>query len=93
MKWQDIEKGAVCSKFSDFVDTWDEQTTEIKCLYKERTKRSVIYDMCADDVNFSFRRVGDKYTILFDGEYEFIQKETFEFFENVCEQFIKETSV
>lgn len=93
MKWQDVEKGAVCSKFSDFVDTWDEQVTKIEWLYKERTKRSVIYDMCADNVKFSFRKVGNKYTILFAGEYEFIQKETFEFFEDVCEQFIEEISV
>ena len=88
MKWQQREKGNVCEEFAKFVDTWDEKKTEIRCLYHEKTNRSVIFDMSANGEKFSFRRVGLKYSILFKGRYEFIQKETFSFFESVCEEFV-----
>ncbi|OTG85833.1 hypothetical protein B9T31_09565 [Acinetobacter sp. ANC 4558] len=91
-KWFDIEKGAVAQEFKSFVDSWNEQNTSIKCLFHERTGRSVIFDMSADDVVFSFRRVGEKFSLLFNGKYEFIQKETFMFFENICVQYLKDCS-
>lgn len=89
-KWFEVEKGELSQKFKKFVDSWDEDKTKIQCLYHERTKRSVIFDMSADNVKFSFRRVGDKFSILFDSKYEYIQKETFEFFESICLQYLKD---
>lgn len=89
-KWFEVETGAVAQEFKKFVDSWDEDNTIIKCLHHERTKRSVIFDMSADEVKFSFRRVGEKFSLLFNGEHEFIQKETFQFFKNICTQFLKD---
>lgn len=89
-KWLEVETGAVAQEFKKFVDSWDEGSTIIKCLYHERTKRSVIFDMSVDGVKFSFRRVGEKFSLLFNGEYEFIQKETFKFFESICIQYLKD---
>ena len=89
-KWFEVETGTVAQEFKKFVDSWDEDSTSIKCLYHERTGRSVIFDMSADDVKFSFRKVGEKFSLLFNGEYEFIQKETFQFFENICVQYLKD---
>ncbi len=90
MKWQERESGAVCQDFAKFVDSWDEMKTEIKCHHHEKTKRSTIFDMSADGVKFSFRRVGSKYSLLFNDQYEFIQKETYAFFEDICSQFIEQ---
>ncbi|MEC8123764.1 MAG: hypothetical protein VX125_07930 [Pseudomonadota bacterium] len=87
--WQEREKGNVCQEFAKFVDSWDEEKTSIKCLYHEKNKRSTIFDMSADDVKFSFRRVGFKYSILFNGQSEFIQQETYAFFKDICEQYIR----
>lgn len=89
-KWFDVENGVVARQFKDFVDSWDEDCTQIKCLYHERTNRSVIFDMSANDVKFSFRRVGDKFSLLFNGEYEFIQQQTFQFFESICTQYLND---
>ena len=86
--WQQIEKGEVCQAFAKLVESWD-YSEAIECLSYEKTRRVVVYDMAANGIPFSFRKVGDKYSIIFNGDSEFIQKETFDMFEGICRTFIK----
>lgn len=86
--WQNIEKGAVCQAFAKLVEGWD-YSENIECLSYEKTGRVAVYNMAADGIPFSFRKVGDKYSIIFNKESEFIQKETFDMFEGICRTFIK----
>lgn len=86
--WQEIEKGEVCQAFSRLVETWD-CNTEVERLSYEISEMLTIYKMSVDDFEFSFHRVGDKYLIQYLGQGEFIQKETFALFEELCKDFIK----
>ena len=86
LDWQDIEQGQVCKEFADFVETWTEQTTftaDSECSYDMD-----LYYVTADGIPFSFRRIDDSYSIVFNGHAEKIQLSTFEYFvQSLCKEF------
>ena len=86
--WQDLDKQLLCQDLAKLVQSWD-YSENIECLSYEKTGRIAVYNMAADGIPFSFRKVGDKYSIIFNGDSEFIQKETFDLFEGICRTFIK----
>ena len=89
-KWFEVETGDVCQAFKKFVDTWDEQSTLIQGE-GESIGDSEVFKMQADDIPFSFRRVGNKYSIIFDNQAELITKGTYDFFKSLCLNFFKES--
>lgn len=90
MNWQERETGDVSQSFARFVESWDEEKTVIAGEgYK--AGNTEIFNMTADGVSFSFRRVGDKHSIIYGGNAELIHKETFNFFKDLCKKFFEES--
>ena len=89
-KWFEVEKGDVSQEFKKFVDTWDEDSTLIQGE-GESIGDSEVFKMKANDVPFSFRRVGSKYSLIFDGKAELITRSTYEFFKALCLNFFEES--
>ncbi|WP_288419155.1 hypothetical protein [uncultured Acinetobacter sp.] len=90
MNWQERETGEVSKGFARFVDSWDEEKTVISGQ-GEKSGSTEVFNMSADGVPFSFRRVGDKYSIIYGGSAELIHKDTFNFFKDLCKKFFEET--
>ncbi|WP_448761873.1 hypothetical protein [Acinetobacter tandoii] len=89
-KWFEVEKGDVCQAFKKFVDTWDEERTLIQGE-GESVGDSEVFKMKANDVPFSFRRVGSKHSLIFGGKAELIAESTYEFFKALCLNFFEES--
>lgn len=85
--WQEIEQGELCQKFADFVNEWRSSSTLItgEHCYTSRTE---VFNMEANGIPFSFRKVGEKFSLLFNEKSEFIKPETYSFFKEVCQNFI-----
>jgi len=88
--WQEVETGEVMQSFARFSDSWDEQKTKIDGN-AESSQNIESFNMTADGVPFSFRRVGNKHSIIFGGNSELIKKSTFNFFKELCIKFFEET--
>lgn len=76
--WLDVEEGPLCERFDNFLNSWTDDT-EFTIEY-ESSDALDLYCMTADSIPFSFRRIDDRYSLLFDNESETIQQSTFEFF-------------
>lgn len=86
-EWQDVEQGQVSRDFADFVDAWIPGQTAFtsEC---EITENSESYKMKADDVPFTFKRIDDSYSLIYNGCAEEIQKSTFnQFVDSLCAEF------
>ena len=90
MNWQKIETGEVMQSFARFSDSWDEQKTVIDGS-AESSKNIEAFNMTADGIPFSFRRVGNKHSIIFDGKSELIKKSTFDYFKGLCVKFFEDS--
>lgn len=76
--WLDAEEGPLCERFDNFLNSWTDDTEFT--IEHESSDALDLYCMTADSIPFSFRRIDDRYSLLFDNESETIQQETFEFF-------------
>lgn len=76
--WLDAEEGPLAQRFDNFLNSWTDDTEFT--IEHESSEALDLYCMTADGIPFSFRRIDDRYSLLFDNESETIQKETFEFF-------------
>lgn len=76
--WLDAEEGPLCERFDNFLNSWTDDTEFT--IEHESSDALDLYCMTADGIPFSFRRIDDRYNLLFDNESETIQQETFEFF-------------
>lgn len=76
--WLDAEEGPLCERFDNFLNSWTDDTEFT--IEHESSDALDLYCMTADGILFSFRRIDDRYSLLFDNESETIQQETFEFF-------------
>ncbi|WP_441373617.1 hypothetical protein [Acinetobacter lwoffii] len=76
--WLDVEEGPLVQRFDNFLNSWTDDT-EFTIEHKS-SEALDLYCMTADGIPFSFRRIDDRYSLLFDNESETIQQETFEFF-------------
>ena len=76
--WLDAEEGPLCERFDNFLNSWSDDTEFT--IEHESSDALDLYCMTADGIPFSFRRIDDRYSLLFDNESETIQQETFEFF-------------
>ena len=76
--WLDAEEGPLCERFDNFLNSWTDDTEFT--IEHESSDALDLYCMTADGMQFSFRRIDDRYSLLFDNESETIQQETFEFF-------------
>ncbi len=76
--WLDAEEGLLCERFDNFLNSWTDDTEFT--IEHESSDALDLYCMIADNIPFSFRRIDDRYSLLFDNESETIQQETFEFF-------------
>ena len=76
--WLDAEEGPLVQRFDNFLNSWTDDTEFT--IEHESSDALDLYCMTADSIPFSFRRIDDRYSLLFDNESETIQQETFEFF-------------
>lgn len=76
--WLDAEEGPLCERFDHFLNSWTDDTEFT--IEHESSDALDLYCMTADSIPFSFRRIDDRYSMLFDNESETIQQSTFEFF-------------
>lgn len=76
--WLDAEGGPLVQRFDNFLNSWTDDTEFT--IEHESSDALDLYCMTADSIPFSFRRIDDRYSLLFDNESETIQQETFEFF-------------
>ncbi|OAL80686.1 hypothetical protein AY607_03065 [Acinetobacter sp. SFA] len=76
--WLDAEEGPLCERFDNFLNSWTDDTEFT--IEHESSDALDLYCMTANSIPFSFRRIDDRYNLLFDNESETIQQETFEFF-------------
>jgi hypothetical protein len=76
--WLDAEEGLLVQRFDNFLNSWTDDTEFT--IEHESSDALDLYCMTADSIPFSFRRIDDRYSLLFDNESETIQQETFEFF-------------
>jgi len=76
--WLDAEEGPLAHRFDNFLNSWTDDTEFT--IEHESSDALDLYCMTADGIPFSFRRIDDRYSLLFDNESETIQQETFEFF-------------
>ena len=76
--WLDAEEGALAQRFDNFLNSWTDDTEFT--IEHESSDALDLYCMTADGIPFSFRRIDDRYSLLFDNESETIQQETFDFF-------------
>lgn len=76
--WLDVEDGPLCERFDNFLNSWTDDTEFT--IEHESSDALDLYCMTANSIPFSFRRIDDRYNLLFDNESETIQQETFEFF-------------
>lgn len=76
--WLDVEEGPLVRRFDNFLNSWTDDTEFT--IEHESSDSLDLYRMTADGISFSFRRIDDRYSLLFDNESETIQQETFEFF-------------
>ena len=76
--WLDAEEGPLVQRFDHFLNNWTYDTEFT--IEHESSDALDLYCMTADGIPFSFRRIDDRYSLLFDNESETIQQETFEFF-------------
>lgn len=76
--WLDAEEGPLVQRFDNFLNSWTDDTEFT--IEHESSEALDLYCMTADGIPFSFRRIDDRYSLLFDNESETIQQETFEFF-------------
>lgn len=76
--WLDAEEGSLVQRFDNFLNSWTDDTEFT--IEHESSDALDLYCMTADSIPFSFRRIDDRYSLLFDNESETIQQETFEFF-------------
>lgn len=76
--WLDAEEGPLVQCFDNFLNSWTDDTEFT--IEHESSDALDLYRMTADGIPFSFRRIDDRYSLLFDNESETIQQETFEFF-------------
>lgn len=89
-KWQDAEQGPIAQKFASFVNDW---TEEMHIDGGAEVAANVeVYNMTADGVPFSFRRVGNKHSLIFGGQAELIKKSTFDFFKIICTKFFEDSA-
>ena len=78
LHWLDAEEGPLCERFDNFLNSWADDTEFT--IEHESSDALDLYNMTADGIPFSFRRIDDRYSLLFDNESESIQQSTFEFF-------------
>ncbi|MFN4367302.1 MAG: hypothetical protein ACK4GA_06785 [Acinetobacter sp.] len=76
--WLDAEEGPLAQRFDNFLNSWTDDTEFT--IEHESSDALDLYCMTADSIPFSFRRIDDRCSLLFDNESETIQQETFEFF-------------
>ena len=76
--WLDAEEEPLVQRFDNFLNSWTDDTEFT--IEHESSDALDLYRMTADGIPFSFRRIDDRYSLLFDNESETIQQETFEFF-------------
>ena len=76
--WLDAEEGPLVQRFDNFLNSWTDDTEFT--IEHESSDALDLYCMTADSIPFSFRRIDDRYSLLFDNASETIQQETFEFF-------------
>ncbi len=76
--WLDAEEGQLYERFDNFLNSWTDDTEFT--IEHESSDALDLYCMTADGIPFSFRRIDDRYSLLFDNESETIQQETFDFF-------------
>ena len=76
--WLDAEEGPLAQRFDNFLNSWADDTEFT--IEHESCDALDLYCMTADSIPFSFRRIDDRYSLLFDNESESIQQSTFEFF-------------
>ena len=76
--WLDAEEGLLVQRFDNFLNSWTDDTEFT--IEHESSDALDLYCMTANSIPFSFRRIDDRYSLLFDNESETIQQETFEFF-------------
>lgn len=76
--WLDAEEGSLVQRFDNFLNSWTDDTEFT--IEHESSDALDLYCMTADGIPFSFRRIDDRYSLLFDNESKTIQQETFEFF-------------
>ena len=76
--WLDAEEGPLVQRFDNFLNSWTDDTEFT--IEHESSDALDLYCMTADGIPFSFRRIDDRYSLLFDNESDTIQQETFEFF-------------
>ncbi len=76
--WLDVEEGSLFERFDNFLNSWTDDTEFT--IEHESSDALDLYCMTADGIPFSFRRIDDRYSLLFDNESETIQQKTFEFF-------------
>ncbi|WP_336022246.1 hypothetical protein [Acinetobacter lwoffii] len=76
--WLDAEEGPLAQRFDNFLNSWTDDTEFT--IEHESSEALDLYCMTADGIPFSFRRIDDRYSLLFDNESETIQQETFDFF-------------
>ena len=78
LHWLDAEEGPLCERFDNFLNSWTDNTEFT--IEHESSDALDLYCMTANSIPFSFRRIDDRYSLLFDNESESIQQSTFEFF-------------
>lgn len=76
--WLDAEEGPLVQRFDNFLNSWTDDTEFT--IEHESSDALDLYCMTADSIPFSFRRIDDRCSLLFDNESETIQQSTFEFF-------------
>lgn len=76
--WLDAEEGPLAQRFDNFLNSWTDDTEFT--IEHESSDALNLYCMTANSIPFSFRRIDDRYSLLFDNESESIQQSTFEFF-------------
>ena len=76
--WLDAEEGPLCERFDNFLNNWGDDTEFT--IEHESSDSLDLQCMTADGIPFSFRRIDDRYCLLFNNESESIQQSTFEFF-------------
>lgn len=76
--WLDVEKGPLAQRFDNFLNSWTDSTEFT--IEHESSEALDLYCMTANSIPFSFRRIDDRYSLLFDNKSETIQQETFDFF-------------
>lgn len=76
--WLDAEEGPLVQRFDNFLNSWTDDTEFT--IEHESSEALDLYCMTANSIPFSFRRIDDRYSLLFDNESETIQQETFDFF-------------